>query len=59
MVCGLQGYGFGGTGKKSNMKRFDAYGEAYGNGDIIGCLLDFDDRKVSFRCPLFSGFVVI
>ena len=33
------GYGFGGTGKKSNNRKFDSYGEPFGRGDIIGCYL--------------------
>lgn len=34
------GFGFGGTGKKSHNRQFDAYGEPFGQGDVIGCLLD-------------------
>jgi hypothetical protein len=33
------GYGFGGTGKKSNSKDFKDYGAAYGEGDVIGCCI--------------------
>ena len=29
------GYGFGGTGKKSNNKQFDNYGEAFGKAQWI------------------------
>lgn len=32
------GFGFGGTGKKSNAKNFDDYGTAYGMNDVIGML---------------------
>ncbi|EAA13221.5 ATP-dependent RNA helicase Ddx1 [Anopheles arabiensis] len=42
------GYGFGGTGKKSNCKQFDAYGEAFGKQDVIGCMLDLDGREIAF-----------
>ena len=35
-----QGFGFGGTGKKAHAKAFDAYGEPFGAGDVIGCALD-------------------
>jgi ATP-dependent RNA helicase DDX1 len=42
------GYGFGGTGKKSNNKQFDNYGEAFGKGDVIGCYLDLDNKEISF-----------
>lgn len=41
-------YGFGGTGKKSNCKRFDDYGEAFGMHDVIGCLLDLDKSELRF-----------
>lgn len=42
------GYGFGGTGKKSNNKNFDSYGESFGMNDTIGCYLDLDNSEVSF-----------
>ena len=42
------GYGFGGTGKKSNNKQFDDYGTSFGLNDVIGCALDLDNRLVSF-----------
>lgn len=42
------GYGFGGTGKKSNAKKFDDYGEAFGMHDVIGCLLDLINGEVRF-----------
>lgn len=42
------GYGYGGTGKKSNNKQFDDYGEAFGMQDNIGCLLDLDKLEVRF-----------
>ncbi|KAI9561095.1 hypothetical protein GHT06_012051 [Daphnia sinensis] len=42
------GYGFGGTGKKSNNRQFDDYGSAYGLNDVIGCALDLDNRVISF-----------
>lgn len=42
------GFGFGGTGKKSNNKQFDDYGEPFGINDTIGCFLDLDDGAVSF-----------
>lgn len=42
------GYGFGGTGKKSNNRQFDDYGEAYGMHDVIGCLLDLDKMEIRF-----------
>uniref|UniRef100_A0A336MTA5 ATP-dependent RNA helicase n=1 Tax=Culicoides sonorensis TaxID=179676 RepID=A0A336MTA5_CULSO len=42
------GFGFGGTGKKSNNKQFDNYGEAFGKSDVIGCLLDLVKMEISF-----------
>lgn len=42
------GFGFGGTGKKSNNKQFDNYGEAFGMHDVIGCYLDLDAGQVKF-----------
>lgn len=42
------GFGFGGTGKKSNSKSFDEYGEAFGLSDTIGCYLDMDKMEISF-----------
>ena len=42
------GYGFGGTGKKSNNRQFDDYGNAYGLNDVVGCSLDLDNQLVSF-----------
>lgn len=42
------GFGFGGTGKKSNNKQFDDYGEAFGKSDVIGCFLDLEKMEVSF-----------
>lgn len=42
------GYGFGGTGKKSNAKQFDDYGEAFGMHDVIGCFLDLEKGDIKF-----------
>ena len=43
-----QGFGYGGTGKKSHGRQFEDYGGAYGKGDVVGCLLDADGGTVSF-----------
>jgi len=40
------GFGFGGTGKKSNNKQFDSYGGSYGKADTIGVYLDLDNMEV-------------
>jgi len=42
------GFGFGGTGKKSNNKQFDSYGRAFGKADVIGCYLDLDSLEIYF-----------
>lgn len=42
------GFGFGGTGKKSNNRQFDDYGEAFGMHDVIGCFINLDDWTVSY-----------
>ncbi|CAG0887653.1 unnamed protein product [Cyprideis torosa] len=42
------GFGFGGTGKKSNNRQFDSYGEAFGLNDVMGCLLNLDDMTIAF-----------
>lgn len=42
------GFGFGGTGKKSNSKQFNDYGEAFGKSDVITCLLDLERGEVKF-----------
>mmetsp|Transcript_97582 Transcript_97582/g.300820 ORF Transcript_97582/g.300820 Transcript_97582/m.300820 type:complete len:866 (-) Transcript_97582:52-2649(-) len=41
-------FGYGSTGKKSWNRKFEDYGEAYEEGDIIGCLLDREKQTVSF-----------
>ncbi|KAL1502170.1 hypothetical protein ABEB36_007355 [Hypothenemus hampei] len=42
------GWGYGGTGKKSNNRQFDNYGEAFGKNDVITCLLDLEKGEVKF-----------
>ncbi|XP_019756222.2 ATP-dependent RNA helicase Ddx1 [Dendroctonus ponderosae] len=42
------GWGFGGTGKKSNNRKFDTYGTAFGKSDVITCLVDLDAGEISF-----------
>lgn len=41
-------FGFGGTGKKSNNRQFDDYGEAFGIQDVIGSMLDLESGEISF-----------
>jgi heterogeneous nuclear ribonucleoprotein U-like protein 1 len=40
-------YGYGGTGKYSKNSKFTTYGEPYGEGDVIGALLDLDAKPPS------------
>ena len=42
------GYGFGGTGKKSNNRQFDDYGKAFGKNDVLGCYLDLDNMEIAY-----------
>lgn len=42
------GYGYGGTGKKSNKRQFDDYGGPFGKGDVIGCYLDLENMEISY-----------
>ena len=42
------GYGYGGTGKKSNNRQFDDFGGAFGKGDVIGCYLDLDNMEIAY-----------
>ncbi|KAI1708674.1 DEAD/DEAH box helicase domain-containing protein [Ditylenchus destructor] len=42
------GFGFGGTGKKSNAGQFEDYGESFTLHDVIGCFLDLDNNAVHF-----------
>ncbi|XP_075984261.1 ATP-dependent RNA helicase Ddx1 [Anticarsia gemmatalis] len=42
------GFGFGGTGKKSNSKNFDDYGGAYGMNDVIGCQLNLNNGEIRY-----------
>ncbi|GJD10941.1 Probable ATP-dependent RNA helicase ddx1 [Galdieria sulphuraria] len=43
-----EGLGYGGTGKKSHNREFANYGEPYGEGDIIGCFIDFEESRLFF-----------
>ncbi|KAH3744762.1 ATP-dependent RNA helicase Ddx1 [Pelomyxa schiedti] len=42
------GYGFGGTGRKSNCRNFDPYGQPFGISDVIGCYADLDSGVIGF-----------
>ncbi|XP_061637350.1 heterogeneous nuclear ribonucleoprotein U-like protein 1 isoform X2 [Phyllopteryx taeniolatus] len=38
-------FGYGGTGKKSSDCKFANYGEKFGENDVIGCYIDFDQGE--------------
>ena len=42
------GFGFGGTGKKSNNYNFDDFGEAYGQHDVMGVCLDLSKSQIKY-----------
>lgn len=42
------GFGYGATGKKSNSKKFDPYGDAFTKGDVIGACIDFEEKIIGF-----------
>uniref|UniRef100_A0A914WY60 ATP-dependent RNA helicase n=1 Tax=Plectus sambesii TaxID=2011161 RepID=A0A914WY60_9BILA len=43
-----QGFGFGGTGKKSFGKQFDDYGETFTLHDTIGCFINLDKKEITY-----------
>jgi len=43
-----QGFGYGGAAKKSNASTFVDYGQQYGPGDVVSCLVDFDAGAFAF-----------
>ena len=43
-----RGYGYGGTAMKCTGNKFEKYGEKYGVGDCVGCLLDMEEGKIRF-----------
>ena len=40
-------YGYGGTGKFSVNCKFSDYGQRYGQGDVIGAMLDLESKPPS------------
>ncbi|KAM9960427.1 hypothetical protein ACTFIW_009567 [Dictyostelium discoideum] len=41
-------WGYGGTGKKSHESKFIDYGKPFGNNDVIGCYINFDEEIIGF-----------
>ena len=39
------GFGYGGTGMKSNKNNFEKYGDTYGEGDTIGCYIELEGKS--------------
>jgi len=35
-------------GKRAHAKEFDEYGTPFGNGDYIGCYIDFKRKEISY-----------
>lgn len=42
------GFGYGGTATKSHANKFEKYGQTYGPGDAITCLVDLDRRAIMY-----------
>lgn len=42
------GWGWGGTGKKSHNNDFKDYGGPFRQGDVIGCIIDMDQGSISY-----------
>jgi len=51
------GFGFGGTGKKSNNRKFEDYGEPYGKGDTVGSLYDTKTGIISFTKNGMNAYI--
>jgi ATP-dependent RNA helicase DDX1 len=43
-----QGFGYGGTAKKSHNNEFIDYGVKFGHGDVITCMLDCDTGVITY-----------
>lgn len=43
-----EGWGWGGTGKKSHNNDFKDYGGTFRVGDVIGCVIDMDQGTISY-----------
>ena len=43
-----QGWGYGGTAMRSHANAFEQYGCKFGDGNVVGCLLDLDAMTLSF-----------
>jgi len=44
----VESWGWGGTGKKSHDNKFEDYGGAVVEGDVVGCIVDMDQSTISF-----------
>mmetsp|Transcript_144407 Transcript_144407/g.350632 ORF Transcript_144407/g.350632 Transcript_144407/m.350632 type:complete len:465 (-) Transcript_144407:222-1616(-) len=43
-----EGWGWGGTGKKSHNNNFQDYGGTFREGDVIGCVIDLEQGTISY-----------
>jgi len=51
-----ESWGWGGTGKKSHNNQFADYGGAFTQGDVIGVILDLEQRTISYtKNGVFMG----
>lgn len=48
LASDIQGFGYGGTSKKSNNNKYEDYGETFGDNDSITCYLDRIENTISF-----------
>ena len=42
------GFGFGSTAKRAHNNKFEDYGVVFGDEDVVGCCLDFDEGTISY-----------
>eukprot|EP00928_Gymnodinium_smaydae_P071831 TRINITY_DN55313_c0_g1_i1.p1 TRINITY_DN55313_c0_g1~~TRINITY_DN55313_c0_g1_i1.p1 ORF type:complete len:514 (-),score=94.72 TRINITY_DN55313_c0_g1_i1:180-1637(-) len=43
-----EGWGWGGTGKRSHNNEFSDYGGSFSVGDVLGCIVDLDQGTISY-----------
>ena len=42
------GFGYGGTAMKSHANTFEAYGQKFGDSQVVGCFMDLDDMTIGY-----------
>eukprot|EP00178_Gracilaria_changii_P014856 TRINITY_DN416_c0_g3_i1.p1 TRINITY_DN416_c0_g3~~TRINITY_DN416_c0_g3_i1.p1 ORF type:complete len:798 (+),score=110.58 TRINITY_DN416_c0_g3_i1:3949-6342(+) len=53
----LRGFGYGGTAMKSHGAKFDPYGEKYGMGDVICCMIEFLQHPDLTQAKILISFM--